>query len=1048
MIKLPIDKVDRIYHLSDIHIRNVKRHKEYRSVFEKVYKEIDKNKENSVIYLGGDIVHAKLDMSPELIDLTSEFFTELANLCPLLVLPGNHDCNLNNKHRLDALSPIIRALDNPNIHYIKDSGVYQVGDVGFSVMSVFEEADSYVKASEYDSKTKIALYHGSVFGSQTDFGFILPNSDIDKDIFDGFDMVLLGDIHKRQYLNDEKTIAYPGSLIQQNFGEDFGKGFLVWDVDKRDSKFINVPNDYGYYTINVVNGHIPSLDDLPKYPRLRVKFEKTSTADIKKLIAVIKQKAKVKELAVIRTDKLSQIGQNSTLSKINLGNIRDTIYQNKLIVDYLEQKFNVLDDDTLRRVCKINEELNLKLPNVEVGRNISWKPKKFEFDNMFSYGENNVVDFSNMIGSMGLFASNASGKSSLLDALTYCIFDKCARTFRAVNIMNTDKTTFKCKFNFEIDGVDYFIERRAKKNRKGQVKVDVDFWSEVGGEVKNLNGEQRRETNKSISSYIGSYEDFILTAMSLQNNNTGFIDKSQAEKKDTLAQFLDIGLFDELWKLSNEESNEVSSVIRDLEKQDFSSSLVDLNKELKGLKEEHRDKNKELRGYKKQRDEYIKEVKKLTKKIVKVPIDGVSLDELTDKKRLLVNSQDSISLELQSMVENKETTQNKLVEIQTKINIFDTEKINDSLERYGFLQSSISDINNSINVSDVKLNNLFDSKEDLNKWNPNLDCDSCVSNPLYIKGVEIDEEIDKEEELKQSFTKKKSDMSDEMVDLEKIILESKELDKLSEIYTHENQQLEVLIFDLDKKRYSFEKLTDEIEETEKKIGIYRKNSEQIRKNQEIRAQVKVLEYSLETENGKLNRSQSELTKIKTNIAVCENKIQTIKDSIERLQDLQDDYSAYEYYMEAVKRNGVPYELISSVLPVLENEVNSILSQIVEFNLKFEVDGKNINTFIDYESGRWPLEMTSGMEKFVSSLAIRTSLIGISNLPRPNFLAIDEGFGNLDSDNLNSMFMLFDYLKSTFDFILIISHLDSMRDIMDTLININKVNSFSKVTYPN
>ena len=1048
MIKLPIDKVDRIYHLSDIHIRNVKRHKEYRSVFEKVYKEIDKNKENSVIYLGGDIVHAKLDMSPELIDLTSEFFTELANLCPLLVLPGNHDCNLNNKHRLDALSPIIRALDNPNIHYIKDSGVYQVGDVGFSVMSVFEEADSYVKASEYDSKTKIALYHGSVFGSQTDFGFILPNSDIDKDIFDGFDMVLLGDIHKRQYLNDEKTIAYPGSLIQQNFGEDFGKGFLVWDVDKRDSKFINVPNDYGYYTINVVNGHIPSLDDLPKYPRLRVKFEKTSTADIKKLIAVIKQKAKVKELAVIRTDKLSQIGQNSTLSKINLGNIRDTIYQNKLIVDYLEQKFNVLDDDTLRRVCKINEELNLKLPNVEVGRNISWKPKKFEFDNMFSYGENNVVDFSNMIGSMGLFASNASGKSSLLDALTYCIFDKCARTFKAVNIMNTDKTTFKCKFNFEIDGVDYFIERRAKKNRKGQVKVDVDFWSEIGGEVKNLNGEQRRETNKSISSYIGSYEDFILTAMSLQNNNTGFIDKSQAEKKDTLAQFLDIGLFDELWKLSNEESNQVSSVIRDLEKQDFSSSLVDLNKELKGLKEEHRDKNKELRGYKKQRDEYIKEVKKLTKKIVKVPIDGVSLDELTDKKRLLVNSQDSISLELQSMVENKETTQNKLVEIQTKINIFDTEKINDSLERYGFLQSSISDINNSINVSDVKLNNLFDSKEDLNKWNPNLDCDSCVSNPLYIKGVEIDEEIDKEEELKQSFTKKKSDMSDEMVDLEKIILESKELDKLSEIYTHENQQLEVLIFDLDKKRYSFEKLTDEIEETEKKIGIYRKNSEQIRKNQEIRAQVKVLEYSLETENGKLNRSQSELTKIKTNIAVCENKIQTIKDSIERLQDLQDDYSAYEYYMEAVKRNGVPYELISSVLPVLENEVNSILSQIVEFNLKFEVDGKNINTFIDYESGRWPLEMTSGMEKFVSSLAIRTSLIGISNLPRPNFLAIDEGFGNLDSDNLNSMFMLFDYLKSTFDFILIISHLDSMRDIMDTLININKVNSFSKVTYPN
>ena len=71
----------------------------------------------------------------------------------------------------------------------------------------------------------------------------------------------------------------------------------------------------------------------------------------------------------------------------------------------------------------------------------------------------------------------------------------------------------------------------------------------------------------------------------------------------------------------------------------------------------------------------------------------------------------------------------------------------------------------------------------MSKWNPNLDCDSCVSNPLYIKGVEIDEEIDKEEELKDTLEKKKSDMSKEMVDLEKFMLESKELDKLSETYT-------------------------------------------------------------------------------------------------------------------------------------------------------------------------------------------------------------------------------------------------------------------------
>jgi DNA repair exonuclease SbcCD ATPase subunit len=114
---------------------------------------------------------------------------------------------------------------------------------------------------------------------------------------------------------------------------------------------------------------------------------------------------------------------------------------------------------------------------------------------------------------------------------------------------------------------------------------------------------------------------------------------------------------------------------------------------------------------------------------------------------------------------------------------------------------------------------------------------------------------------------------------------------------------------------------------------------------------------------------------------------------------------------------------------------------------FQLDGKNINTYIVYsEEKTWPLELTSGMEKFISSLAIRTALVNVSNLPRPNFLAIDEGLGNLDSENLNSLFMLFTFLKSQFDLLMIISHLDSVRDVVDNLIDIKKVAGFSKITH--
>jgi exonuclease SbcC len=112
----------------------------------------------------------------------------------------------------------------------------------------------------------------------------------------------------------------------------------------------------------------------------------------------------------------------------------------------------------------------------------------------------------------------------------------------------------------------------------------------------------------------------------------------------------------------------------------------------------------------------------------------------------------------------------------------------------------------------------------------------------------------------------------------------------------------------------------------------------------------------------------------------------------------------------------------------------------------DTDGKNINAKIVYEDQEWALEMCSGMEKFISGLAIRVALINICGLPRPNFLVIDEGFGTLDADNLSSLFMMMQYLKTQFDFIWVISHLEQMRDIVDGLIEIKKENGFSKIKF--
>ena len=68
-----LTKVDYIVHVSDIHIRLTKRHDEYREVFEKLYAEIKKTPENTIVVNTGDTFHSKVDLSPEAVQLASEF---------------------------------------------------------------------------------------------------------------------------------------------------------------------------------------------------------------------------------------------------------------------------------------------------------------------------------------------------------------------------------------------------------------------------------------------------------------------------------------------------------------------------------------------------------------------------------------------------------------------------------------------------------------------------------------------------------------------------------------------------------------------------------------------------------------------------------------------------------------------------------------------------------------------------------------------------------------------------------------------------------------
>ena len=419
-----MDKLKYIHHISDIQIRNLKRHKEYNEVFERTYKEIEKYKDDAVVYIGGDIAHSKTDMSPELIKMLSDLFVNLADICPTILIAGNHDCNLNNLNRLDVLSPIVDNLKHPNLLYYKKGGIYPYADVNFVVWDVWDNPKNYLQAKDVDGDNKILLFHGTVDKSETDLGFKLP-SDVKMSQMKGYDLVLLGDIHKRQFMNKAKTIAYCGSLVQQNHGEELGHGYLRWDVPTRKSTYVEIPNDYGYYTLDIEKGVVPDVTDMPKKARLRLRVKDTTSTKLKQAMKDIRDKYGIEEMTVTRTDRL--LAEDKVRSDaINIGDVHDENYRFSLIDEYLKNNF-MIDDDMSVGVSKINKYLQDFLKSSDVTRNLRWKLKKFEFSNMFSYGEDNSVDFSKLNGIVGLFALKCPGKSSLLDALTFCLYDKSSR---------------------------------------------------------------------------------------------------------------------------------------------------------------------------------------------------------------------------------------------------------------------------------------------------------------------------------------------------------------------------------------------------------------------------------------------------------------------------------------------------------------------------------------------------------------------------------------------------------------------------------------------
>jgi DNA repair exonuclease SbcCD ATPase subunit/DNA repair exonuclease SbcCD nuclease subunit len=1083
----------KIAHISDIHWRGLTRHQEYTKAFNALFERLWEVQPD-IIFLGGDYFHTKTSgISPEVIGRLAWMFKSFADIAHTYAILGNHDGNLANESREDAISPIIEAIDNPRIHLLKKSGVYSLPveldakgkviepAVNFCVFSCFDK-EGWANVVPTPGLLNIAAFHGSVGGTRMDNGWIMPDSkaEVMLSMFDEYDFVFLGDIHKRQYLAERADkngtlkpwVGYPGSTIQQNFGEEQVKGFLVWDIRSKDDwdvSFEEVANFQPFITFPWILDVEHSIKALEGHRELLPgsRYRVTSRMPLNPLY----ERQMAHELKVVRGaeevlfksekgfdyDSISD-GEFS-VKKASLRN--DKAVMHKFYREFLDlnsKKFQI-EESLIDEGCKVIDAFldRFNSSEIETARDVYWSIKQFEFDNLFRYGPGNKIDFDNLDGVVGVFGKNKLGKSSLVGALMYALFNGSDRDGITKNgqIMNQNKKSCSAKIVVTVNGTDYRIERSSQRvalPKKGKkAKEDLEEFDGDKTETKvvftqlnpdgtetSLNGTTREETDKAIRKLLGNSQDFLMTSVATQSKMERFIEEGPSSRKAILNRFLDLDIFEKLYNFSKEElavlSVKASSYSTDWFKQsqELLSAIAEKENELKVADE----------NITKLRDE-LDQVRSWIAK-------NESSDSIEAAANLLKTQQKLFSLNRQLANAEQERTvlAHKIANIQKEIDLLEEESnqidfvgFQADLQRMKEIEENLTDY--SLDVREQE-RSIAAKEKNIRKLTL-VPCGDQFPSCLYIKDSHED---------KKTIEANKAKLVESSKQLAAI---SAELKKYQELQLKQKMARHLEI------RQTLKELTKEKAEKETQLGLVVKSHADISKwlKGAQQEETKLLEIAASKDDAEMfDLKKKEQTKLQNALFAQERtksdalvQIGKNKAKLEQLSKDQEDASVLlnkskvlETVQAAFHKNGIPAIILKTQLPAINAELANLLGGLVDFNITFETEpGSNsMDVYIEDGHSRRILELGSGMEKMIASIAIRVALCNLSSLPKSNLIILDEGFNALDEEHVGKCLELLQTLKSGFKTIMVISHMQRVKEAADSIIEVVSTGQDSRV----
>lgn len=1038
----------RIAHISDTHIRNLKYHEEYRHVFNSIYDSLKQEQPDYIVHTG-DLAHTKTQLSPEYFEMASNFLKSLADIAPTVMILGNHDGNLKNGDRQDAITPIVEALQHPNFTLLKNSGEYSPEPgLTFNVLSVFDR-DNWQRPSDKNA-INIALYHGSIMGSELNSEYAMDHGEDDITIFESFDYAMLGDIHRTQYLDPGKKVWYAGSTVQQNFGESRLKGYLMWNIKNKDEhsvekRLFQSPRPFVTIKLNK-DGTLPN-EDVPKNSRLRLVCEHNlPMAKLKRACDYAQVKWECTSVSFVN----NYSGPHSSV-KVATGkaiNMRDEANQEKFLREFMENK--QIDSSVRERVVELSREYLKKISEDDVSRNVVWDLKKMQWNYLFNYGKDNSIDFSKLNGLVGIFGKNYSGKSSIIDAALFGLFNDTSKGERKnVHIINQNQEKAICKLEIAVGDDIYKISRSLEKTSTS-AKTDLDFTKmSLGVHAESKNGETRNKTDENIQKIFGSMSDFMMTSFSAQNDSLGFINEGSTKRKEILAKFLDLQVFEQMHKLAKTDSAELKGVIKHLNSADSEKKLKRAQAELSEILEDIEVQKDACDKHRARLEILLKEQLMINDQVKAASQRDIDIESLNSQKIVCENALRNASdkkLELEDSLASK-MSQIANLELQLETESLNASSAKIKLEAVEIHKKDLKSTQVDFDKMLRKQKNL-QSKIDLlhdHEYDPS--CEFCCNNEFVkqaeqakIDIVKVDEDL---ENLGDRLVKMKSSL--ESYDVQSLIDSiasyetlTRELSSLKTTTEKENLQLQNAVSTIELNNGKLFKICED-------IAYYNDNIEAYENLESLRRDLTAITKTVEIKKSDIKKCEDKVLEYMSEKGSATRTIEECRENIKKIQEAERDYIAYDIFVQSTHANGISYEVIKSMLPVINSEIEKILSSIVDFKVFFADEGSKLEIYLQHPKyDPRPLSMGSGAEKTIASMAVRLALVSVSSLPKSQIFILDEPATALDEEHMEGFSRLLQMVKTQFKTVLLITHLDSLKDIVDTTIEIDKVDGYARV----